>query len=279
VTTLKENLTVRALPRTAAAALFFAGVLCVGPALAMPFNFSEAGQVVNGYQDTFDGTTLNPGWQVFGQNVYSLTGNGWLHVTTANNDPNKLFYTGAAYNNSVQEVLALIHVESFGVNVDGSRCGVATVGNLSDGRGINFLFRDSDPASPHVRLLNDAVAWGTRDSFAWALNTDYWVRMRHAPDSVGGNQDAFGKIWPANDVTPEPAGWDISWDYAGGGYRTGFAGIAAGSLGGTSVFDVDYVLIKASGLPQVQVISPEPGTLALLALGAGFLARRRRRRA
>src|SRR6185503_13687222 len=41
------------------------------------------------------------------------------------------------------------------------------------------------------------------------------------------------------------------WGY--GTPRTGFAGIVASSGGGPADFDVDYILIKASGLPSITV--------------------------
>ena len=74
--------------------------------------------------------------------------------------------------------------------------------------------------------------------------------------SQGGVNDVFAKIWLADGNTAQPPGWQLTWDYtpAFGSPCTGFAGITAGS-GGITEFDVDYFLVKAAGLPVIQVMS------------------------
>src|SRR6185369_10910875 len=81
-------------------------------------------------------------------------------------------------------------------------------------------------------------------------------RLRHEPNaaSQGGMNDVFGKIWLADGTQAEPANWQTSYDYIPARTaRTGFAGIGATSSSGTAEFDVDYILIKASGLPGILV--------------------------
>src|SRR6185295_6695635 len=68
---------------------------------------TDVGTTVSGFQDDFDGGTLNPNWVVRGASVFSV-GGGMLHVTSATGDPNHLLYELGGYNNSVQEVLARI---------------------------------------------------------------------------------------------------------------------------------------------------------------------------
>ena len=248
-------------------------------------NFAEFGTTVNGYQDDFNGATLDAGWLEYDgpapggddpNPIFTLDGSGRLQVGPANGDPNKLLYNGVAYSNSVQEVLALISVKTFGTG-DYPRGGIAAVANTGNGQGINYHFRDEGGLGRHTEFLNDAIAWGTELNFDWTNTTDYWVRLRHDPDSVGGN-DAFAKIWLADGVTPEPAAFMSSWDY-GAANRTGLAGITAtsGEFGpGAETFEVDYILIKAAGLPSINVV-PEPASVALLGLGLAGLATRRRR--
>ena len=65
--------------------------------------------------------------------------------------------------------------------------------------------------------------------------------------------DVFAKIWMADGTQAEPADWQFTWDYSGYGLRTGYAGITASSMDGPFEFDVDYILIKAAGLPSIQV--------------------------
>ncbi|MGC8830599.1 MAG: lamin tail domain-containing protein [Verrucomicrobiia bacterium] len=210
--------------------------------------------VVNGYQDDFEGTSLKPGWLIRGASVYSVN-NGVLRVSSASGDPNHLLYTGATYNNSVQEVLMRIRFLNFGTG-DPPRGGAAVCvdPNASPAGGIDYHFRDNNGRA--LAFLDDLRAWGPSQSFQWQNNVWYWVRLRHEPNaaSQGGAYDVFGKIWQADGSTPEPSNWQLMWDYIPTRTaRTGYAGIAAGSSGGISEFEVDYILIKASGLPQITV--------------------------
>ena len=230
---------------------------CSTATAAPPLLPIDVGTTVSGYQDDFDGSSLGAGWQMLGANVYSVS-NGALHVTTALGDPNHLLYAVAGYDNSVQEVLARIRVINFGTG-DAPRGGIATCVDLVSSQGVNSLFRDSSSEGQtvnHVSFLDDLIVWGPGQSFVWQTNAWYWMRLRHEPNaaSQGGANDVFGKIWLADGTVPEPANWQLTWDYIPAyAPRTGYAGITAGSLGGTSEFEVDYILIKASGLPSTTV--------------------------
>jgi len=222
----------------------------VCPAQQVPL---DVGTTVSGYQDDFDGASLSPGWVARGANVYSVN-NGTLRITSAGGDPNHLLYEVAGYDNTVQEVLARIRVLNFGTG-DGPRGGVAAGVDSGSSQGINFHFRD-EGIGKHIEFLDDARAWGTEFPFTWQLNTWYWLRLRQEPNaaSQGGVNDVFGKIWLADGSQAEPANWQTTYEYIPTrSTRTGFAGLAASSLGGTAEFDVDYVLIKAAGLPSVTV--------------------------
>src|SRR5688572_29261656 len=220
---------------------------------------SDVGATVSGFQDDFDGGALNPNWVVRGSSVFSVSG-GMLHVATAAGDPNHLLYELGGYNSSVQEVLARIRVTSFGTG-DPARAGISAVTDAGTSQGINLMFRDEpNPGQRHFEFLDDTRAWGTELAFAWQNNTWYWLRLRHEPNAaaLGGVNDVFGKIWLADGSQAEPAAWQVTYDYTPTrGARTGFAGLGASSIGGTAEFDVDYVLIKAAGLPNIVVA---PGT-------------------
>src|SRR5438552_4915633 len=242
-------------------ALFVAGLLPFFPLAASAQSLvpSDVGTTVNGYQDDFDGTSLKSGWSVLGANVYSV-GSGMLHVSTAAGDPNHLLYQVAGYDSNVQEVLARIRVTNFGTG-DQPRGGIATVVDpaASPAGGIDLHFRDEN-LGRHIEFLDDLRAWGTEyyPTPAWQNNTWYWLRLRHEPNaaSQGGANDVFGKIWLADGTQAEPSVWQDVYDYTPGrSARTGYAGIVAGSTGGTAEFDIDYILIKASGLPSI-VVSP-----------------------
>ncbi|MBI2950169.1 MAG: hypothetical protein HYY23_21245, partial [Verrucomicrobia bacterium] len=237
---------------------------------------SDFGLVVNGYQDDFTASALNPNWKARGPspNIYSLT-NGALRVVSAAGDPNHLVYEGP-YSSTTQEVLARIRVLQFGTG-DPARAGIGTAVNTNS-QGINLHFRDLNQNAGgvsingrHIRLLDDNRAWGPGFDFRpvgtnrWTTNTWYWLRLRHEVNLGTGQPDAFGKAWLADGTTPEPSDWQVRWDiYPAAAPRTGFglfAGITGGSINGISVFEVDYVLIKAEGLPGINV---ESGAFALL---------------
>src|SRR6267378_1150348 len=178
---------------------------------------ADVGATVNGFQDDFDGTTLNPNWVVNGANVFTVS-SGALHVNPASGDPNHLLYEVAGYDNTVQEVLARIRILSSGAG-DPVRGGVATGVDPASGQGINYLFRNSNSEGQtgnHISFLNDALLWGPGQNFNWQLNTWYWMRLRQEPNasSQGGLNDVFAKIWIADGTVAEPATWQHVWDYS-----------------------------------------------------------------
>lgn len=277
---MKRSLPSRLARFTKGAALL-AALAFTGTAEALNFNnFNEFGTTVNGYQDDFNGTTLNPDWFLYdgggnGPGLFTLSGSGSLFMNPALGDPNKLLYNPlSGYDNTVQEVLALVRVAADNTNVDGFRGGVASVSTTFDGQGINLLIRQpgQNGNGNHFNLLDDARAWGpSTDPNAggdtWAVGGYQWLRL--IQDAAGDN---FGKIWDAG-LTPEPAGFDLTWSLRG---RAGLAGLATNSIAGGGTFEVDYVLIKAAGLPAVQVV-PELSSALLLGLAGGMLGLRRRR--
>src|SRR5207244_10307084 len=68
----------------------------------------------------------------------------------------------------------------------------------------------------------------------------------------GGGTNIQAKVWLADGTVPEPDDWQLNWGRDG---RSGLAGIAASSstTTGSEEFEVDYVLIKAEGLPSITV--------------------------
>lgn len=230
---------------------------------AQPFAPAEVGTTVNGFQDDFNGTSPDPNWVVRGANVYSVS-DGVLHIASASGDPNHFLYGLPGYHSSVQEVLARMRVRDFGGGPY-SRGGVAVAVDPGTGQGINHTFRDVNSegqTGPHTALLDDFRAWGPGLNFVWQTNVWYWLRLRQEPNvpTQGAINDVFGKIWPADGAIPEPADWQVKWDYTPSrSTRAGYAGIMAGSTSGglndRAVFDVDYILIKAAGLPAI-VVAP-----------------------
>jgi hypothetical protein len=244
--------------RNAWPAALSAGLLSLfsGNLHAQPFVPLEVGTTVNGFQDDFHGASPGPDWTVRGASAFSVSG-GMLHVTSASGDPNHLLYELPGYNNTTQEVLARIRIVSFGTT-DGARAGLGVGIDPSTSQGINYLFRDISTGR-HLSFLNDALVWGPDQSFVWQNNVWYWLRLRQEPNAAaqGGVNDVFGKVWVADGSAAEPALWQMSWDYTPTrGTRTGYAGLTAGSLGSTAEFEVDYILLKAAGLPSI-LVAPE----------------------
>jgi len=248
-------------------------------------NFNESGTTVNGYQDDFNGDTLNPDWLLFdgganGPGIFTLSGTGSLIMNPAAGDPNKLLYNPiSGYDNLVHEILALVRLATDPAGEsDGFRGGVTVASGLGDGQGINLLFREpgQNGNGNHFNLLDDLRAWGPATEpllggDTWVEGQYKWLRLQQ--DSSGNN---LAKIWDAG-TTPEPPNFDLVWTNRG---RSGLAGLATNSIGGQAVLEVDYVLIKANGLPPIQVAVPEPTGAMLLGLGgaSAMLMRRRLRR-
>ena len=164
------------------ATLFFAGMSVFPVLTSAQLVPTDVGASVNGFQDDFEGSSLNPTWVVRGQTAFTV-GGGMLHLATVAGDPNHLLYELPGYNSSVQEVLARIRVTSFGTG-DPSRGGVSAVVDPGTSQGINFFFRDEGALGRHVEFLDDIRAWGTEFAFAWQNNTWYWLRLRHEPNAA-----------------------------------------------------------------------------------------------
>lgn len=243
----------------------------------IPTNFNGYGTTVNGFQDFFTGSSSsefanyteisNASVVTTGSSGnFTMPGDGTLHINSGSGDPNKLLYSGATYDSTNQNVLAMIEVTSSSSG-DGFRGGVGAESSATNGQGINTLFRNN--GSVTMSLLNDSVAWGP--SFGtWQANTYYWVRETTAGTSI------TAELWPADGTTPESSAVTTTWT---AGTRSGLAGLVADSSGGAGTFQVNYLLIQASGLPSITAGTPEPASAGLLgAVGGALLLKRRRRR-
>jgi len=236
----------------------------------------ENGQIVNGFQDSFNGPARDPRWVPFGTggDLYQQA-NGVLHVTVRSGDPNHLLYVAPGYSSGVQEVLARIRVTDFGTG-DPPRAGIGVGVDTSpaqSNRGLNLLFRDytqDNVPGRQFKFLDDLRSWGPpglrnvpgQTALGWQANTWYWLRVRLDPKMDGVN-DLFGRVWAADGVTPEPSEWQMTWTDSSvpklpKPLRSGYAGITGSSINGVAEFDVDYILIKAAGLPSIKVDTGRP---------------------
>jgi uncharacterized protein (TIGR03118 family) len=241
-------------------------------------------QSVNGFQDDFVAATRNANWVASANNnptpdQYEQV-NGVLRVFPSIGDPNHLLYLGAGSSNNVQEVLARIRVVAFQTNNDGPRGGIAvavTTNAANPSRGLNLEFRDyksdnhntggseNNQSERKFKFLYDGLSWGPQGlsvngvEMGWTNNVWYWMRLRQDSKADGTN-DLFGKVWPSDGETPEPGSWQMVWNYVPSQkLSSGFAGIAGASGNGTpptangfAHLEVDYFLLKASGLPSIK---------------------------
>ena len=236
-----------------------------GPITGLQTNFTSFGSTVNGYQDTFSGSTLNSAWQFYGAGssssfslVNSSTGN-FLHVTTDSGDPNHLLFNpgGSVTASNTWTVLALVQMNAnFANNSDPPRAGIVAGAPTNTSKGIDELFRGTgtqggeNAGGQDVAMLSDGVAWGPQvapSPVNWTTGTKYWMELTETSAS------ATAKFWPANG-TPETAASTVTWNSSTSpAYvaTSGFAGITASSNGGALDMNVYYALIQNSQLPQM----------------------------
>ncbi|MCF7669289.1 MAG: lamin tail domain-containing protein [Verrucomicrobia bacterium] len=211
---------------------------------------ADIGAYVNGFQDDFERDGVGTNWvnAAGGQDIFTVS-EGILSVSSAAGDPNHLLLAGEDYDDRVQEVLARIRILDFGAG-DPPRGGIGVSVDENTSQGINYHFRDYQ--GRHTQFLDDLRDWGVSDNYVWENDTWYWMRLQRRAASADG-AEVRAKIWRADGSAPEPESW-LEWT----GYspdRSGLAGITAGSSGGVSEFEVDYILIKAGGLPEIRVTS------------------------
>jgi hypothetical protein len=219
----------------------------------------DFGEKVHGFQDDFSELVRDPSWVAVpaDRDCYRQA-DGVLHVTTTDTNPSHLLYQGTEYVGAVQEVLARIRVNALAAGSN-PIAGISVAANpdaAHAGEGINFNFIN-DPgdclgaAGPVLRLVDDWRAWGPAvPDFYWKTDVWYWLRLGQTGASSGADVNIHAKIWRADGTEPEPADWQIEWARDG---RSGLAGVRAPHDGSRAEFEVDYILIKADGLPLITV--------------------------
>jgi hypothetical protein len=221
----------------------------------------DYGQTVNGFQEDFNSPRRDPNWVAVppDRDRYEQT-NGVLTVTVNAGDPNHLIYLAPGYDTATQEVLARIRILSFSGDPY-ARAGVAVAVNPDTSAGINLSFRGYP--SRQFKLLDDQRAWHPPDPLSgleieFHNQTWYWLRLRLDQDDRADGAHIHAKVWRADGSVPEPVDWPLHWSRD---RRTGYAGIQGSSGGGQAQFELDYILIKAKGLPKIKV---QPSAFVLL---------------
>ncbi len=216
----------------------------------------EAGQPVNGYQDNFRGP-LATNWVARG----SASGrfdptNGLLRIRAASDGFAQLLLELPGASNATQELLARTRVTRLATG-DVLPGGLAIAASTNNQTGFSYLFRGTTAAGRQTVLREPSLDWGPQAAFAWTTNAWYWLRLRHAPNSLSGLPDIWVKTWRADGLTPEPPGWLLVWDYyPAQALRAGLAGLVSGNDEGSEM-ECDFFLLKADGLPEIKVTLPE----------------------
>ena len=256
---------------------------CAGVALQQ---LQRKRHIVNGFQDDFDGTELSPDWLLYDgglddppAELFAKSGTGTLLMNPSNGDPNKLLYNPATpYSDVIQEVVALIRlVIDPDLDTDGSAA-------ASTSRQILVTDRNQPPFprakpererqsfQPPRRPTRVGAGYRSEHRRRYLGGRRYkWLRLQQArtPPEHREFRESLGRR-----DRPEPVNFDLSWSNRA---RAGLAGLTTNSIGGQAVLEVDYVLIKAEGLPPTTVAVPEPGSALLVGLAGGLLGLRRRR--
>ncbi|PYK98904.1 MAG: hypothetical protein DME19_10780, partial [Verrucomicrobia bacterium] len=228
----------------------------------------EAGQMINGYQDTFT-TVLSTNWVATGaaSNRFQST-NGVLRIRSSPDGIGQLLLLLPSATSATQELLVRARITSLALG-DAMPGGIAGVVNSNNQTGFNYLFRSTAQTGRQTALRETSLGWGPQTTFTWATNAWYWLRLRHQPDALSSLPDVWVKTWRADGLTAEPPGWLLVWDYyPGQPSRAGFAGLVSGSDNGGSEMECDFFLLKTDTLPGITVRLPEQKpALASLAVG------------
>jgi hypothetical protein len=175
-------------------------------------------------------------WSIDANTLKNVGGDG---------DPNKLIITALGNVSAAVDMLVKIEVTSL-AGGDYSRMGLSVCmdANPSKGNGYCGLFHQDTNS---LDLLNDLRSWGTSGTYAWSLNTWYYMRFRVIdPTSKLGEI----KVWQAG--TDEPNTWTVEGNFGSGTARNyGEVGFAGSRTTDETYFD--DILIR-------YITNPEPST-------------------
>jgi nitrogen fixation-related uncharacterized protein len=165
-----------------------------------------------------------------GGGTWSIEANQLKNIGAAG-DPNKLIITALGNVNTAIDMLVKIKVTSF-AGGDNSRMGLSCCMDASPSRGSGYcgLFHQD---TNRLDLLNDLRSWGTQGTYAWSLNTWYYMRFR-----VIDPTSKFGtvKVWQVGTI--EPVTWTVDGNFGGGTARSfGEVGFAGSRTTDTTYFD------------------------------------------
>jgi hypothetical protein len=244
--------------------------------LIMP---DDNGLEVEGYQDSFD-SPPGPQWSFFaGADTLSepdgfRVESGALSVSGRPGSPRYMALNGG-YDRENQEVLMRVSLASFADRSIGPACGIGLRPGGSGGDehyGASFAPMMALPINYGSSFglgsmpLEISARPGYVDRFGTTLfpPTDnwYWVRLRYSARGDSNGFHMLAKWWPSDGSVPEPSQWlegRYSSEIAATNPIAGLAGLIAPEYSGRYL--VDYMLVRAAGLPRIRVRPDGPRAL------------------
>lgn len=213
----------------------------------------DYGTLVAGYQDDFEAPQPVAGWKAIPAGSAALEqAEGRLKLRPLGSGASHLVYQGAAYDAVEQEVLVRVRLAA--VSGSPARAGASVGVDPASGEGLNFSFREHDQAGIFGRqfgLVDDRLAWGPPVAdLPWEAGAWYWLRLRQTRGATAGIAVLSAKAWPADGLVREPSEWQAVWKHS---CRAGLAGLLGPNAAAAAGLEVDYLLIKAPGLPSIKV--------------------------
>ncbi len=132
--------------------------------------------------------------------------------------------------------------------------GLAVAMEPERGEGFAVLFRRDAPGVAQLGLVAAGEGPGVFQAVPWETNRWYWLRVRHDPRPLTGWPDLWTRLWPADGETPEPVLWTAWRDF-----DPPPAPVPAlvGLVGGEGVVEVDWLGVRAAGLPEITARLPD----------------------
>lgn len=224
----------------------------------------EAGTEVRGWQQDF-GEPLDPAWPALpGSSPFRPTG-GVLRTGPA---PGPTFWMPAIPLPEAGPVEMLCRVRLASTERTPNWLGgLAVAGPGIPGDSYAALFRLDPPEAVAFGLIASGDNYGPFAPVSVETNRWYWVRTRHAARTTTGYPDLWARVWPADGETPEPDTWTAWRDYHAAGPT---AKSRVGLVAGQGVFEADWLLVQAEGLPAIvarpPALKPEAARLTPVSL-------------
>jgi hypothetical protein len=218
---------------------------------------AEAGTVLPGFQQDF-GNPWSEEWHVPGdQGELPRLRDGRIELPGGETRDVLLSLPVPSVDQPACEILMRLRLSRVPVAGESSG-GIAFGGSGPDQSGLSAQLVLLPDGTSGLVLADDAgVAPGRSASVRWQANRWYWLRVRHAPNTISGYPDLLARLWAADGETVEPEAWTVYWDYHPRyGIRAGPVGIRAPVQEAETGLECDYFLVKADGLDAITVRLP-----------------------